>query len=250
MAKVRARLTRSPITEAIVDFQTQPADGCDLASLQKLAAGLDPKYAIQGPIIDVQTSLSLSNAQDPQSETRSREVGVRLTTDDTKFVLQLRLDRFTLSRLEPYESWEQMNSEARRLWRRYCEALNPEVVTRVATRYINRLNLPLKHGETFQNYLPKAPDVPDELPQGVIDFLQRIEIFNPELEVRAVVIQLLESGAARAGAVPVILDIDVFKNAESKPDTENIWQLLEKMRTFKNEVFFASLTESAVELFA
>jgi uncharacterized protein (TIGR04255 family) len=122
-------------------------------------------------------------------------------------------------------------------------------ISRVATRFINRLRLPMQPGEHFQEFLSKPPDVPDDLPQGVMAFDQRMVILNPELGCRANVTLSLAEGPAPADHVPVVLDIDVYSLVEIAADSDDVWNLLARLRVFKNEIFFASLTERAVALY-
>jgi uncharacterized protein (TIGR04255 family) len=52
--------------------------------------------------------------------------------------------------------------------------------------------------------------------------------------------------------VQLILDIDVFresKTADWKASDHSVWSELEKMRAFKNQIFFESITEKTAELF-
>jgi hypothetical protein len=69
--------------------------------------------------------------------------------------------------------------------------------------------------------------------------MQQLVILHPELDARTNLTQLLQEGVAPADHVPVILP----------PETEDAWNLLTELRVIKNEVFFAGLTEKAVELF-
>lgn len=206
-------------------------------------------YEQKGPIFQLQTTWAVTKEEGARNRSQSHELGVRLHSPDEKFVLQVRTNGFTLSRLEPYETWENLVAEARRLWTIYNGGLEPEAIIRVATRFINQLKLPMKPGERFQEYLTKPPDVPEELPQGVLGFMQRMVILHPELDARTNLIQLLQEGVTPADHVPIILDIDVYKMVNLPPETEDAWNLLGELRIFKNAVFFASLTEKAVELF-
>lgn len=248
MAKVRAHLERAPISEALIDLQARPQKGMGLEAVQKLADEVDG-YEQHGPIIALQTKWSVTKEHGAQEQSESREIGVRLHSSDQKYVLQLRTNGFTFSRLEPYETWEKLITEGRRLWEIYRTCFEPDSIVRVATRYINQLKLPMKQGEHFEEYLAKPPQVPDELPQGVLGFMQRVVVLKPEIDARANVIQLLQDGPAPADYVPIILDIDVYKQIELCPETDDAWKLLADLRVFKNEIFFAYLTEKAVGLF-
>jgi len=49
--------------------------------------------------------------------------------------------------------------------------------------------------------------------------------------------------------VTILLDIDVFRTAELPVDDEEIWKVMEQLREEKNQVFEASITPRARELF-
>jgi len=46
----------------------------------------------------------------------------------------------------------------------------PRRVVRIATRFINNLQLPLEPGASFQTYIQKLVDIPEEAPQAVEAF--------------------------------------------------------------------------------
>jgi len=249
MAKVRAHLARAPITEALIDLRVRPRKAAGLDSVRELSKRIQG-YSQQGPIIHMQTKWTVNEDQVTQEKSDVREVGVRLHSVDQKYVAQLRTDGFTLSRLEPYETWEDLVREGRNLWEIYRESLAPEYITRIATRYINQLKLPMKQGERFEEYLSTPPGIPAELPQGVLSFLQRVVLVSPQNAIKATVTQLLQEGPVPPEHVPVILDIDVYKSDLLPPDMDEAWRLLDDLRAFKNQVFFAQLTEKTVDLFA
>lgn len=247
MARIRPLLARAPIAEALIDLQFPPNKSSDLKAVHAFAGQLDG-YDNRGPILQLQTNWSVTKDEGARNVSQSHELGVRLHSTDEKYVMQARANGFTLSRLEPYESWDRLVSEARRLWQIYEKVLQPKAITRVATRYINLLKLPMSPGEHFEEYLTKPPQVPTELPQGVMAFLQRMVILHPELGAAANVIQLLQEGPAPSDHVPIILDIDVYKVVQLSPEAADAWNLLGQLRTFKNAVFFAHVTEKTVGL--
>jgi len=107
----------------------------------------------------------------------------------------------------------------------------------------------MKPGEHFESYLAKPPAVPDELPQGILGFSQQLVLLKPDIGARANVTMMLAEGPAPADHVPVILDIDVYNASELSPESEDLWNLLEQLRVFKNEIFFASITEKTAGLY-
>lgn len=86
------------------------------------------------------------------------------------------------------------------------------------------------------------------MPQGLIGFLTRIVVQEPSLGCTAIVTQALEA-VSESEATPVILDIDVFKEEEFDPNGESPWAYLQKLRGFKNRIFFESITPELLELY-
>ena len=60
---------------------------------------------------------------------------------------------------------EALLDEALRLWTRYAEIVHPAAVTRLALRYLNRLDLPFKDGDEFQKFLVAVPSCRTALPK-------------------------------------------------------------------------------------
>lgn len=247
MAKQR-HLRNAPITEALIDIKVTHAEGLTFAGLKNAIEALDSGYYVKNPISEGTFAFTLAPEGTPQTSADSVQVGLRLHSADEKFVAQFRLGGFTLSRLPPYEKWGNLLEEARRLWAIYVESLAPTRIARVATRFINNLNLPLEPGESFQTYLHKLVDVPDEAPQVVDAFFQRFHLVDAGSGAR-VILTLALDGIPVAGGIPVILDVDAFVAVNLKPADPELWATLERLRELKNRSFFGTITEHAAELY-
>jgi uncharacterized protein (TIGR04255 family) len=73
--------------------------------------------------------------------------GFRFERADARRVMQTKLDGFSYSALAPYDEWEGFRPEAKHLWKLYRDICHPIRVTRVAVRYINRIDIPLKNSD-------------------------------------------------------------------------------------------------------
>ena len=247
MAKQR-HLPHAPVTEALIDIQVMPRADLTFAGLKNAIESANSGYYVKNPISQGTFAFTLPPEGNPQTNAESAQVGLRLHSADEKYVAQFRLSGFTLSRLPPYEKWENLIDEARRLWAIYLESLTPTRVVRVATRFINNLSLPLEPGESFQTYLHKLVDVPDEAPQIVETFFQRFQLFDAGSGAR-VILTLALDGIPLTGAIPVILDVDAFTAVNLKPTDRDLWIILERLRDLKNRSFFGTVTEQAMELY-
>lgn len=248
MARQR-HLPHAPITEALIDVHVEPRHDLTFPALQQTIATPEFGYYVKNSISQgtFAFKLTLDGAQ-PQTTAEASQIGLRLHSDDEKYVAQCRLSGFTLSRLRPYEEWSNLIREAKRVWAIYTERLTPVRVTRVATRFINNLQLPMHLGASFQEYLHKLVDVPDEAPQAVASFLQRFQLVDVQSNALVNLTLALESTPI-FGPAPVVLDVDAFIVKDLDPEHEELWVILEHLRALKNQCFFGSLTERAAKLY-
>jgi len=247
MANSRASLKNPPITEAVIDFRIDKDEPIELAQLREVAKQLESHYETIGTIYEAKANLGLAEAK-MTARVDSKEVGIRAHSNDKLFVAQLQLNGFSLSRLAPYESWENLVEEARHVWGLYVSQVNPNAIVRIATRFINNLQLPMKPGDEFEKFLRKPPDVPESLPQSVFGFLSRVMLEDPRTGIKATITQALEPGTY-AGPIPVILDVDVYDQRNFAVEDEVLFSRLEELRDFKNLAFYESLTGTTIELY-
>ena len=237
-------LRNAPITEALIDFRVKARAGFRPQEFRGLRARLSDRFPNVNERRGLQATFPMTLGQvgqDPYLQ------GYFFKTSDEKTIAQFRTDGFTFNRLRPYTSWEDLFPQAMELWRLYSSISKPDVITRLAVRYINRIVLPL--GEvTFEAYLRAAPVVPPELPQYLSSFLTRVTIHDPKTDIAAHVAQALEA-SAQGRQSAVILDIDAYKPSEFSTDDPAIEQILGQLRAFKNLIFFHSLTDDALREF-
>lgn len=243
MAEIR-HLSNAPIREAIIDIQFEPL--ADIEAVDHFAASF---ASASDKVSDLWTS-TLELKMEPngvrQSQVGSR-IGKRVDLEDGKHVVQFRTAGFTFSRLYPYESWEVMSDKALNFWHRYFEAMKPTVISRVATRYINSIQLPLPIDD-FSGYFVYAPEVPSSLPQSISSFFSRVVIADPATSDVTNVTQMLEGLSPDQSSLTVLLDIDAtYPQPLPTSDASQITTILNRLRDTKNKAFFGFLEEKALE---
>ncbi len=240
-------LRRAPITEALIDFRVQPAEGLSTRKLEEAARRIEKDYPTRAALKTVHAKLELGRGV-VTPDFKQDEVGVLVKSPDEKTQAQFRFNGFTLNRLEPYTSWEEIYPETKRLWRLYVEVAQPLAVVRLAARYINRLKLPLPVAD-LRDYLIEPPRIPGDLPQAVLAFLTRLVIHDSTLKQSAIVTQSSEPNPLDPEHATVLLDIDAFKEVTLKPaQQDQIDSALGDLHEFKNNIFFGSITQRASEL--
>lgn len=138
----RVHYSRAPILEAVIDIHARLPHDVDLEALSRVSWGVaGGRYSSPQPRFrnDI---LVQGDSQPPVVSAAQVQVGFIFRDDERKQVVQSRIDGFALSQLAPYDRWESFCHDARFLWDAYCDAARPLGVTRIAVRYINRLELP------------------------------------------------------------------------------------------------------------
>lgn len=238
-------LPKAPIVEAIIDFRVRPRENVTAETLRPLRDTLGGEYAFT-PARLIRAHFQISEPESSQTSMSHVDVGWRGESQDKLYVVQAQVEGFTFSRLKPYEHWESFRDAARRMWSAYQSVAAPEAVTRIALRYINRIEF--KVPIDFDDYLTKAPGLPDNLPQVVSGFLSRVVIPYKSSGIQILITQAMEAPTV-PGILPVLLDIDVFLEKTFAVDDEERWRILEELRGLKNDAFFGSVTERTLEMF-
>ena len=242
-------LSKAPIVEAVIDFRVKLPSDFKLEVFHPLRARMAEDY----PGFEEQQIIEQTIKQEPgqSAEFSTRVSGIhghRLLSKDGKNVVQLRRDGFTFSRLNPYTQWEEVFSEAWRVWSMYVETAKPLEVSRIAVRYINRLLLPLPFSNP-EEYLKAPPMAAEGWPSDMSAFLSRVVMHDPESEILVNVIQALEPQASGQTNVTLLFDIDAYEDVSLPADDVTMRVRFAELREMKNRVFFKGLTEKAIDLF-
>ncbi len=240
-------LNKAPIVEAIIDFRVKLPPGYNVKNLLSLQKKISKDYP---KVEESHVFESGIRFKDKKIEQILKDEGLRgyfFKSPDGKNIAQFRQDGFTYSRLNPYTDWGTVLAQAKALWQLYVKATTPELITRLATRYINRMDLPLPM-TNFRQYLTAPPTIPKKLPQALSQFLTRLTMHDPQLDLVANVTQALEK-SSKPFHIAVILDIDVFREKDFGFTESEIWPTFEQLHDFKNRIFFDNIQEETARLF-
>jgi uncharacterized protein (TIGR04255 family) len=235
-------LKNAPIAEAIVDLRVELPPDVTVETLKKVGDIVSADYP------ERRTRISGTAALDLQTNTitsDSKPVGYLFWSTDRRQALQARLDGFSVSRLKPYQDWKTLRAEACARWEQFVEVAHPLRITRVALRYLNRIELPKPF--TFEEYLKTFPHLGEDLPQAISGLFCRVVLQHSE--ATAIVTQAIDEQGVTDAVVPLLLDIDVFQQVEFEIQSDDPWKRLDILRQIKNEMFFGSITQRARELF-
>ncbi len=247
MAKPR-RLMRAPIAEALVDIRVaQPAE-FDVKTL----LGAHGPSLFHFPIKEEKRAqhawMQFSGEGPPAAGARDLGIqGISFKSEDLLSIAQFRLDGFTFNRLRPYTSWEEILPQSLDLWQLYAEVAPPLEILRIAVRYINRMRLPLDFVR-FEDFIETMPRVPATIPPSLSAFVSSVVTSDQKHRVSATISQTVDP-LVRGKQAEYVLDIDAYSTAPQTGQIESIKETLERLRAYKNEIFFGSITERLAEMF-
>jgi len=241
------RFPNPPITEAIIDIRVGLPKESTLDQLAVFQEDIKTSFPTRKERYS--GAFQIKTGAAPEVVTTSNRVdGFHFLSQDGKKIVQARMDGFTFNKLKPYSDWETFSGEAEYLWRHYLVIAKPVNVVRLALRYINRIELPLPFAD-FRDYVLTIPEIAPGVPSSLSGFFMQLSIPNPEIDAQANVIETIEKRVPDKGTAPFILDIDVFRNVALESSSPQIWEILNQLRHFKNQIFLNSLTRKAKELF-
>ena len=158
------RFPNAPITEALLDLRVELPSHIDLAQLATFQDAIRDRYPDRRERLLVQSHFEIEQGAVIAHPSTGGLYGYLFTSPDRRQVVQARLNGFTFSRLKPYRTWESLRDEARELWQHYMQIASPQGITRVALRYINRIEIPLPMRD-FKDYILTTPEIAPGLPQ-------------------------------------------------------------------------------------
>lgn len=240
----------APITEALIDVRVTFESAVKLDQLEKLSEQFSTRFPIKETQIAHEYAVRVQDAAGGvESHAKSKILGYVRFTENRDKAIQLSVNGFAFSKLKPYESWPALRDEAREHWETYRGELGPSRIARLAVRYINRIELSLPITE-FQDYILTCPQIAEDIPQGLAEFFFRVVVPNPDDEqMRATIISTIEKLEQDNKVLPYIFDIDASMPVDLDPTDDEIWPVFERLRDYKNLIFFNSMTEKAKEMF-
>jgi len=247
LATEHPNLRHAPIREALIDFRVRLGRDPGRGALRDLADSLADEYPQRNPIHEFHGQIGFGDTGVVATQEGGGLHGYRITSRDGLRIAQIRLDGFTFSRLKPYQSWQRMVGDTWPIWERYVSELRPAGVGRVATRFINVLQLPRE--TSLDRFLAAPPRIPSGLPSSCSAFLFRY--VTEATSGIAATVSLAAEPFGDPRSVSVVLDIDCYMRREFSVTDGNmagIEEALAELRNRKNDIFFRSVTPKALEM--
>jgi uncharacterized protein (TIGR04255 family) len=243
------RLSRPPIVEAVIHWQARAQNPLEQDALRKTLATKLPQYPQAAPMqrYGLMATLSAEDETSVVQHQRKGFLGLRLTSDDGRYIVQFIRDGLVFSRTKSYDHWEPFAEAAKQAWQVFLEVAAPEETQRLGVRFINHIATATP--ATLGNYLREPPTCPSNLPLREFVYQSTFDVPGHPFGVRVIKV-LQPSMPELPQSSGLFLDIDVFSTTAIPSEPGPLDEALEKMRWLKNKVFFTLLTEVALQSFA
>lgn len=235
-----------PIKEAIFDIRIDKLSKSSLEDLEKVHSLISKEYPTKKKHISLVSKIEFKEGVQVTNHTGSEVRGFIFANKNATAQVQYRLDGFTFNMLKPYSEWGKFSYEGLRLWQIYQDNFGPNKVTRIALRYINRIEIPLPMGE-FQEYISNMPPIPLCLPQTFHNFFMQVNVPCDKEGTGIIITETIEQPVQEK--LPFILDIDAYKFGIKSSNIGHLKSEFNKLRELKNKTFENCITEKSRKLF-
>jgi len=241
---------KAPIVEAIIAIDVAPSlDDTVMAQLEAASTEFQADYPVSEPLKHFRVQFGVgADAQQPMTQDILH--GRKYVSADKTQVVAFNRTGFSFSRLPPYQRWQSFRDEAKRLWAIFRSTTGETLITRFGLRYINRVHIP--HGKSMADFLTLYPEVPpnaDGSLRSIGSSYMRVDGVVDEIPDGRLIIQQAMLPPEREGFATLSLDFDISVAALSGMKEDFVWEMLEKARDVKNQLFVASMKPDFLETF-
>lgn len=171
---------------------------------------------------------------------------VRARNKDNTELVQFGPGVITANRLA-YTTWDEFKPAIEKITKAYLDIVQPNTLTRVATRYVNKFLLP-EDTAKVSDYFTLILDAPkDLLPLNGFNLAISKTITNGSVFILKIRLYTSALGPEENGT-KFILDLDCFTTLNDKPDENKIITLATKSHEIVGNAFESILTDKTRQL--
>ncbi len=240
---------RPPITEAVISVGIRaPLDADKLAKIHKRLLDRYP-----APTQRVVSQFDVEITENGPKINANQAYGYKMQSGDGAEVALIFPNQIVTSRLAPYEGWEALFARAQENWEIWKRLAGWHEISRVGVRYINRLDIPDPESAPIrlEDYLmvnPRMPQGEGGLPPMTHFVVNTVTPLGRD-DCR-LVLNISNVPSPLVKTASFALDIDIANEQKPPQNDEGIWQLLARIREYKNEIFESCITDKARALFS
>ena len=245
-------LSKAPLVEAVIDIQTINKEGLSTDQLNERLRSAHEKLKQQFPEIKARASKQIQfSDKAPEPSIKDLIEGYFFKSKDGLNVAQFRPNGFAISRMQKYQTFDELLAEAKKFWAVYLSVGGKFSISRLAVRYINQIRVPfpLQDNADYLTEIRKPKTSPTET-RVIKGFADQIVSLDAESGATVGMVRIMQEPPANATEAMVIVDIDTYRVvSDIAPDDPQIWEIISSFREVKNRVFFGSVGKRTVEAY-
>jgi uncharacterized protein (TIGR04255 family) len=235
---------KPPIVEAVIaiSFST-PLDLKTIDAFTRKRKKLFPRAE------DMLEATVAINTQAAHSDVK--KIGCKLTSADGTHVIIITRTQMSTNHLAPYTNWETLYEEAHQHWDVLYNLMNRRNIGCVSARYINRIDIPVDaSGKVdLHSYFNAGISLPTYAQVLALDKFHISCSLIHSSEPYRYLLQLMAVPSPLIDHMSFNIDIEVTTTGPV-PESENkLWELVNSLRKYKNELFEACITSETRKLF-
>ena len=236
------RYANPPVVEAICEFHLPPEPPWDLT-----VPGLFYERVREDfPHRERRMVQDIEFVQTPQGLEQRIHTGERLLlfSHDRKRLIQLGMRLLVINVLRPYPGWAEFKELIQQVWEALKAVVEVQGVTRMALRYINRVELPSSTA-SLETYFAFYPHIGHQLPNTITSFIMGVEFAFAEGRDRCRVHMAQAADDKRS----IMLDLNYYLARPGAVPLPEVLSWMEEAHTRVEEVFEGCITDALRALF-
>jgi uncharacterized protein (TIGR04255 family) len=241
-------LASSPIAESVVQWTARSSYGPQDLAWQSRFKELLPNFPVSFPTHSQSIETMIVEDGSTHQTVNRPWLGLRLESEDKKWIVQTDYQGVVLSRLRPYCGWDEFVSQGLKVWDAYRECAEPSEIQRLSVRSINVIEV--NSFDAVRDYLQHPPECLDnaDLPASGFMYQSLHRIPNHPYQVN-VVRTIPPKNHDKIGTPALIVDIDSM-TSESHLKLDSSPNHLLALKWLKDKTFFSLITPDALHEFS
>jgi len=232
--KKYSNLENAPIEQAIIAVDVEPSKQLEhLAGIVESLKGLYPtnQKVNRKSVFVTDDNVTAQNFQE----------GYALNSDDKKKEVNINLSRIAFRDADKYIDFDNLISQYESIWNIYLQTGLPEKLSRIGLRYVNKFFMTPEDVESnllIKPFINSGDDGMLLLGELFAQYAVRSDLYKANGNVFIVTSPQVD------GKLQITFDIDVFDQSIPYVDFNSIKDTLNRLRGFKNKLFFENILDA------